>query len=74
VIGRPATTDGRPAAKLVDLNTATQAELEAQSAIGPALARRIIAGRPYRSVEDLGRVPGIDSATLAKLRPLVTAG
>jgi competence protein ComEA len=41
--------------------------------LGLALARRIIEGRPYRSVEDLGRVQGIGPATMAKLRGLVTA-
>jgi DNA uptake protein ComE-like DNA-binding protein len=38
-----------------------------------ALARRIIAGRPYGSVEDLDAVPGIGPALMAKLRGLVTA-
>jgi competence protein ComEC len=76
---RPATrgptspTADRAAANRVNLNTATQAELEALPAVGPALARRIIEGRPYRSIEDLGRVRGIGPATMAKLRPLVAA-
>jgi competence protein ComEA len=39
--------------------------------IGPALARRIIEGRPYRSVDDLERVKGIGKRRLAGLRPLV---
>jgi competence protein ComEA len=63
---------GISAAGRVNLNTATQAELEALSGIGPELARRIIAGRLYRSVEDLDRVQGFGPATLAKIRPLVT--
>jgi competence protein ComEA len=63
---------GISAAGWVNLNTATAAELEALLGIGPALAKRIIEGRPYRSVEDLDRVQGIGPATQAKIRPLVT--
>ncbi|MBI3961680.1 MAG: helix-hairpin-helix domain-containing protein [Deinococcus sp.] len=55
----------------VNLNTATQAELEALPGIGPVLARRIIENRPYSSVDDLLRVSGIGPATLERLRPLV---
>jgi competence protein ComEA len=57
----------------IDLNTATQAELESLPGVGEAIARRIIEGRPYSGVEDLLRVRGIGEATLEKLRPLVTA-
>jgi competence protein ComEA len=56
----------------VDLNTATQAQLESLPDIGPAMAKRIIEGRPYSSVEDLLRVKGIGEARLEKLRPYVT--
>jgi competence protein ComEA len=62
------------AAKVPSLNTATQADLEALPGIGPAIARWIVAGRPYASVEDLDRVQGIGPAMMAKLRARVTAG
>lgn len=58
-------------AVLVDLNTATAAELESLPGIGEALARRIIEGRPYASIEDVLRVQGIGEATLRKLRDYV---
>jgi DNA uptake protein ComE-like DNA-binding protein len=37
------------------------------------IARRIIEGRPYRSVEDLERVKGIGRKRFDELRPFVTA-
>ena len=56
----------------IDLNTATQTELESLPGVGEAIARRIIEGRPYSGIEELLRVKGIGEATLEKLRPLVT--
>jgi competence protein ComEA len=62
--------------RLLDLNTATQAELEALPDIGEATAQDILAYReengPFTSVDQLDEVPGIGPATLEKLRPLVT--
>lgn len=55
----------------IDLNLATQSQLEALPGVGPKTAAAIIAGRPYGSVDDLLRVKGIGEATLAKLRPYV---
>ena len=53
----------------VDLNTATTQELQSISGIGPVLAARIIAGRPYKSVDDLLRVSGMGPKLLEKVRP-----
>lgn len=58
--------------QLIDLNTATQAELESLPGVGPVTAQTIIADRPYGSVDDLLRIDGIAEATLEKLRPYVT--
>ncbi len=56
----------------VNINTATAAELEALTGIGPALAQRIVEYRgthgPFTSVEDLIEVPGIGQAKLEALR------
>jgi hypothetical protein len=57
----------------IDLNMATQAELEALPGIGPATAKKIIAGRPYTSVKDLSKA-GVSAKTVDKIAPMVTAG
>ena len=48
------------------------AELRRLPGIGPTLAQRIIARRPYSKVEELNDVPGIGPKTMERLRPLVT--
>ena len=61
--------------KLINLNTATQAELETLPGIGPVYAGNIIAYReanPFRTVEDVEQVPGIGPKRLEAMRPLVT--
>jgi len=58
-----------PDAAPLDLNRASRAQLESIKGIGPTLAERIIAARPYRSTEELLEVRGIGPATLRKIRP-----
>lgn len=67
----PARTPSAPPAP-IDLNTATLEELDALPRVGPAMAARIVAKRPFRRPEDLRRVSGIGPSTLRALRPLVT--
>ena len=50
----PATTAAKPAAApLVDINSATKAELDVLPQIGSARADAIIKGRPYKGKDDL---------------------
>ena len=49
----PATKTAAPVAKLVDINTVSAADLAKLPRIGEAGAKQIIAGRPYKSVDDL---------------------
>lgn len=55
----------------VSLNRADAETLQVLPGIGPALAARIVAGRPFRRVDDLEGVSGIGPATMERLRPLV---
>jgi competence protein ComEA len=61
------------ASKPVDLNTATQKELEDLPGVGEATAKKIIAGRPYSSVDDLAKA-GVSKSTIGKIQPLVVVG
>lgn len=62
---------------LLDLNTATQADLETLPGIGPVIARAIVEAREargsFQAVEDLLAVKGIGPARLSRLAPLVCA-
>jgi len=57
----------------VDVNHASLEELETLDGIGPALAARIVAARPFSSVDDVARVRGIGARRLARLRPRLVA-
>lgn len=77
--GEPAGTGsggGAGAAGPVDLNRATEVELDALPGVGPATAAAILAHRDevgrFTSVEQLLDVRGIGEAKLEQLRPLVT--
>jgi competence ComEA-like helix-hairpin-helix protein len=52
----------------VDLNKAPIEKLETLPGIGPETAKAIIKGRPYKTIDDLGRVKGIGPATIEKIR------
>lgn len=59
----------------VNLNTASQQELEALPGVGPKLAQQIIQERqkkPFTSLEDLDKVPGVGPSLLDKLKDRVT--
>jgi hypothetical protein len=57
----------------IDLNTASQAALESLPGVDPAMAKQIIAGRPYTSVADLSKA-GVPASTIERIAPLVKVG
>jgi len=65
-----------PAMAAVDLNKATQAELETVRGIGPSKAKAIVDYRakngPFVSVEALSKVKGFGKTSVEKLKPELT--
>ena len=55
----------------VDLNTANEKDLESLPGVGPATAKKIIAGRPYASVDELSKA-GVSAKVIANISPLTT--
>jgi DNA uptake protein ComE-like DNA-binding protein len=53
----------------IDINTATEKELRSVPGVGPVMAARIIAARPFRSADDLKRVSGIGDKKHMLIRP-----
>jgi len=62
----------------VNINTATEAELDAVKGIGPGKARAIVEHRdkngPFKSVDELANVKGFGKKSIDKLRPELTTG
>ena len=62
----------------VDLNSASEAQLDTLPGVGPSTASKIVSDRtengPFRTVDDLLRVPGIGPSKFEALKDLVTAG
>jgi competence protein ComEA len=67
-----------PAWAAVDLNTATQSELESVKGIGPKKAQVIVEHRekngPFKHVDDLAAVKGFGKASVAKLKDQLSVG
>jgi competence protein ComEA len=64
------------AGEVIDLNKATEVELDRLPGVGPALARAILESRQregaFRSLRDLRRVPGLGQKKVSQLQPYTT--
>ena len=57
----------------LDLNTASLEQLQKLPGLNEATAKQIIAGRPFKSLDELQKV-GLSKPTIDKLAPMVTIG
>jgi Helix-hairpin-helix motif len=57
----------------IDINSASEKELEELPGVGSATAKKIVAGRPYGAVGDLAKA-GVPAKTIDKITPLVSVG
>jgi DNA uptake protein ComE-like DNA-binding protein len=62
-----------PAAKLIDLNSATPDQLKTLPGISDVYAQKIVDGRPYRVKTDLVRENVVPQATYDKIAGMVIA-
>ena len=55
----------------LNINTATESELQLLPGIGPVYAQRIVANRPYHSIDELLNVQGISAGRLDRIREMI---
>ena len=63
-----------PKAEMVDINTATEAQLQALPGMTQADATKVVKARPYRDVSELVSKKIVSDAEFARFKDRITAG
>jgi len=59
--------------KQININSATESELDSLPGVGPVTAQKIISGRPYTSIEDLTTRKVVNAGVYAKIKDSIVA-
>ena len=63
---------GESVSQLVNINVASESELDKLPGIGPVTAQKIISSRPYSSLEDLLTKKAVSQSTYEKIKDLIS--
>lgn len=73
VLGSSSNSEAQSTGGLININSASQSQLESLPRIGPVTAEKIIAGRPYSGVEELLIRKVVGSSVFENIKDLITA-
>ena len=62
---------GQSVSALININTASESELDKLPQVGPVTAQKIVAARPYSSLEDLLSIKVVSKSVFAKIKDLI---
>lgn len=60
-------------AELIDINSASETQLQTLPGVGDAISKKIVAGRPYKGKDDLLRLKIVNAKTYANIKNSIIA-
>ena len=58
--------------KMVNINTASETELDALPGVGPVTAQKIISNRPYQKIDDLVSKKAVGASVFSKIKDQIS--